>query len=224
MQKFTVFSIIFSISVVLILGDLVFHDYLNAETMGAGSASGAESQLKDFTNSGAELLNDDSTPDDITEETSEEVSLSEEVDLGLLNTNISEKPFFSAGFLEPTLKDTIFSGLVFQFIGFSDQVDAFVHQWNLFNAEDYIGSVYEIKYSTETGSFQGYLTLRDRAKELTNLGTVNEMNQYGDASFYFNHGVKTKTVHMVMKSGDTVYAFEYAYAQHEAMKKVFGLL
>ena len=81
-----------------------------------------------------------------------------------------------------------------------------------------------MKYPSETGAFQAYLTLRDRAKELTDLGLVNEVNNYGEASFYFNHKIKTKTVHLAVKQGNNLYAFEYAYRWHEEMKKLFPLL
>jgi hypothetical protein len=213
MQKFTVFSIILSISVVLILGDIVFHDYLSAWGDDAP-------EVIDEVEEATPLLEDQL--DDALEDETAWVELSEEIGISILRPSVDEVAFLSAGFFDPVLKDTIFSGLVFQFISFSDQVEAYIYQWNLFDGEDFVGSVYEIKYPSEMGSLQGYLNLRDRAQSDPAMGEVNETNSYGNASFYFNHATKTKTVHVVIRSGATIYALEYAYVHHEKMKSVLG--
>ena len=217
MQKFTVFSIILSLSVVLILSDMIFHDYL-----GEGAANTLELSPADVIYDADVTLPDELTYDSGIDSTEMAlIELAEEIDITVLHPGMTEELFVEAGFFDPTLKDTIFSGYVFQFIGFSDQTDAFIYQWNLFDGQDFIGSVYEIKYPSEMGGFQGYLSLRERAELLTDLGTVNEVNIYGDSSFYFNHVSKTKTVHKVVRSGANVYAFDYAYSHHDKMQKVF---
>ncbi len=216
MQKFTVFSIILSFSLILMIGDLVFHDYLNRD--GAEDVVIEEETLMEEAPATEPELSEATEPEE------SPVLQSEEETIVIPETAISDSLFTQAGFLDPILKDTIFSGLVFQFISFSDQTDAFVYQWNLFDGESYVGSIYEMVYPTETGSFQGYLALRERATALTDLGTVNEVNNYGEASFYFNHKTKTKTVHLIIRKGAKIFAFEYGQASHETMKKVFGLL
>lgn len=223
MQKLTLFSILLSISVVLIVGDIVYHDYLNDFE---SFEQPAEENVTDETSVLEEENIETPIETPVEEEAEEEapVDLSEETSLTILESTLSETLFTQAGFLKPVLKDTVFSGLVFQFISFSDQNDATVYQWNVFDGEQYIGSVYEIKYPTETGSFQGYLALRERAAGLTDVGTVNEVNNYGDASFYFNHKAKVKTVHLVIRTGSSIYAFEYGQNHHEKMKKVFDSL
>jgi len=162
--------------------------------------------------------------EDIIEEVTEQEVIDSEVELqseNLVNDpKLDESAFISAGFFDPVLKPTIYSGLVFQFISFSGDVDAPIYQNNLFNGENFIGSVYEVPYTTETGAFQGYLELREEAETLLDIGDVNEVNNYGDSSFYFNHKTKTKTVHLVVRSGSSVYAFEYAYTYHDMMTQL----
>lgn len=148
----------------------------------------------------------------------------EEEEVEVITPGLSEEHLLSAGFADPVLKEAIFNGNVFNFISFSDQTDSYIYQSNFFDGELFIGSIYEIKYTSETGAFQGYLNLRDRAKALTSVGVVNETNSYGDSSFYFNHNTKKKTVHMIMKKGSTIYAFEYAYINHEKMKNLFWII
>ncbi len=210
MQKFTVFSIILSMTLLLVLGDLVVHDYLKA---------GAETipVLEKAADTGSTSVLNTLIPD----ETVEEVV---ELPVIEVEASLQADTFASAGFSSPILKEAIYSGLIFQFIPFSEADNATVQQSHLFNGEEFVGTVYEVAYPTETASFQGYLTLRERSKSLAHLGSIYEANTSGDSSFYFNHDAKTKTVHLIMRSGNTVYAFEYAHLHHESMKNVFDLI
>lgn len=208
MQKFTVFSVLLSFTVILIIGDMVLHDYLNADQF-EQSVQSLETEIN-------ELQGEPEATDGIDiEESDEDVTLSSE---DVTDPKITTDLLAASGFGNPVLKEAIFSGYVFQFINFADQLGAVTYQWNFFENEAFKASIYEIKYETETGSFQGYLNLRKRAGELTQVGTVNEANNYGDSSFYFNHKTKTKTVHLVIKKGKTIYAFEYPYSIHDRMK------
>ncbi|MFA5792313.1 MAG: hypothetical protein WC897_00385 [Candidatus Gracilibacteria bacterium] len=220
MQRFTLFSLILSVAVILIISDTVFHDYLNRNgDLPAPDSTGEDvSEVVEMPTASepTETLLESNLD---TVETNDAVELQSEIE-PLTDTGL----FLLSGFATPVLKETTFSGLVFQFIPFSSSGEDTVFQWNLFDGENYVGSVYEIKYSTDTSAFQGYLTLRDSASSITELGEMNEVNNYGDASFYFNHKTKIKTVHVVMRSGKDIFAFEYAQSFHENMKKVFDIL
>lgn len=206
MQKFTVFSIILSVIVVLVISDLVLHDYLGtANQDNFDEAANVATSVFDVPTEGNGSLPTAEEYFDI---------------LDMIEPSMTAQQFVDAGFTGATLKETTYFGLIFQLISFSDQNDAFVHQWNLFDGQEFVGTVYEIDYSSATGGLQGYLTLRERASGLASEGDVNEVNMYGDASFYFNHKVKNKTVHTVIRDGAIIYAFEYAYVHHDNMKKV----
>ena len=201
MQKFTVFSIILSLCVIFILGDMIFHGYLNTsvlEVPTVETSTGVEIQpaVENF------VVHESNLPE----------------------PKLKVEHFIAAGFEKPVLKDAVFDGNIFSFLTFSDQSDAYVYQWNFFDGEVFVGSIYEVEYKSDTGGFQGYLTLRNMALKLLNLGDVNESNTYGDASFYFNHKAKNKTVHLVIRNGGTLYAFQYAYSGHEQMKRLFELI
>ena len=198
---------ILSAVVVLTIGDVLFHGYLGGASEDPLPVENVE-DVQDVQPDGTDAAVADTV-----------VQLQEEI-----TPLISADMFSMAGFLSPTIKEVDFSGYVFQFVPFTDLGNAKIYQWNIFDGENYVGSAYEIKYGTDTAGFQGYLELRDSGKGLVDLGTVNEVNNYGDASFYFNHKVKTGTVHLVMRSGKDVFAFEYAQSFHENMKKVFDIL
>lgn len=224
MQKFTVFSILLSLSIVLGTVDVFFHGYLNPENTPEQESIeeeevppveevepeiGAETAL--------EVDSEEDTPVDTADET---VELQEETPSSLLTQDL----FVQAGFGAPVLKTALFSGLVFQFIPMNSGTEADALQWNLFDGQNYVGTAYELIYSTDTGAFSSYLDLRDEAGKLTTIGNVNEVNLYGDASFYFNHSTKVKTVHIVIRYADRVFAFEYAQDAHDKMKKLFDIL
>lgn len=202
MQKFTVFSIILSLCVIFILGDMVFHGYLNTSVLQVEEVS--------QTGSGTEV-----------EPLVENVQLSSS---DIPEAKLTTEDFITAGFENPVLKDAVFDGNIFSFLTFSDQSDAYVYQWNFFDGETFVGSIYEVEYKSDTGGFQAYLTLRNRAVKLLDLGDVNETNSYGDASFYFNHKAKKNTVHLVIRKGGTIYAFQYAYSGHDKMKNLFEIV
>lgn len=245
MQKFTIFSILLSVTVILVLGDIMANGYLkkdafetamstdtavadgegeNDELVPAPEKSEENSKENVDDADGANNKADLSIPDFSSASILSADSYEEEDEVVVITPSLSEEHLLSAGFADPVLKEAIFNGNVFNFISFSDQIDSYIYQSNFFDGELFIGSVYEIKYTSETGAFQGYLNLRDRAKALTSIGVVNETNSYGDSSFYFNHNTKKKTVHMIMKKGSTIYAFEYAYVNHEKMKNLFWII
>ena len=108
------------------------------------------------------------------------VDLSE--DLAILEPSLTLELFEEAGFTSPVLKDTIFSGLVFQFISFFDQNEANIYQWNLL-MENSI-SVPFIKLFTPRKRVVFKVICPPRARVGPHsVGTINEVNNYGDASF-----------------------------------------
>lgn len=229
MQKFTAFSILLSIIVVLATVDVLFHGYLGGEQVAAEDEAQVDEENAMDTPVDTEV---DSSVNPVDEEVISEVSpdanseADESVELQEVEMEswITGDLLSQAGFMSPVVKEALFSGLIFQIIPFNDGADSQTLQLNFFDGETYVGTFYEIVYATDTGSFQGYLNLREAAKSLTELGTVNEINMYGDASFYFNHKSKVNTVHMVALYGKRIYGFEYASDAHEKMKKMFDNL
>lgn len=215
MQKFTIFSIILSLVVVLTISDVLFNGATRENDVPVVDQS-EPAASEETSDSPLTLPSDDSTSDS-------PVELQEAVD-PLVSSSLTETVFQEAGFEDPTLKSTPFAGLIFQLLSFVPSSDATVGQWNLFTGPIYVGTIYEIQYNTDTGGFQGYLNLRDAAKTLVDVGMVNEANNYGDASFYFNHKTKLKTVHLLIRTGSKLYGFEYSQSYHENMKKVFDIL
>lgn len=235
MQKFTAFSILLSLIVVLATVDVLFNGYLGgsevAVVQDSEEVDSAVDTTQDSSPEEAAPVSDEVPPTEVppTEIVpNEETPAVEETPVELQEEKVStwftSDVLSQAGFTQPVVKEALFSGLIFQIIPFSDGANTQSLQLNFFDGEVYVGTFYEVVYATDTGSFQGYLSLREAAKSLTDLGTTNEVNMYGDASFYFNHKTKVKTVHMLALYGNRVLGFEYAQSEHEKMKKLFDIL
>ena len=103
MQKFTVFSILLSLAVILGIADIIFNDYLNNES------SVTPVVEEDYLPIEEEVIEEEPVIEE--ENVEEEVDLSE--DQAFLEPNLGLELFEESGFSSPVLKDTIFSGLVF---------------------------------------------------------------------------------------------------------------
>ncbi len=250
MHKFTVFSILLSISVVLVLLDVLTHNYLNrhdsAEISSVQETTSSEFPLDAETPEGDDGLNQDletqteaeitPTPDSEDQESLPGINLAPgtiapettdtPVELQSVPSTIEAwlgtEALSRAGFQAPVLKNAPSSDLIFQFL--TKPANASIFQWNFFDGQDYIGTLVEIAAQTETEGFQNYLQLRDEANRSNDLGTVNEMNLYGDASFYFNHFIQSKTIRIVIRRDSRVFALEYRHEAHDVMKKLFDIL
>jgi hypothetical protein len=228
MQRFTAFSILLSLIVVLATVDVLFSGYLGG---GESAPENIETDPSIETDVSTETV-DNSIDNSVDTTTTDGVSTPLETSLEPLVELQEEKVsswltkdlLTQSGFFQPVVKEALFSGLIFQIIPFNDGANTQTLQLNFFDGEVYVGTFYEVVYATDTGSFQGYLSLREAAKNLTDLGTVNEVNMYGNASFYFNHKTKVKTIHMLALYGNRVLGFEYAQTEHEKMKKLFDNL
>ena len=227
MQKLTIFSLMLSASLILILGDLVLNDYLKQDPVASLPGNELVEETVDAANMNAVgdqevgvVIEDGPLNESVEVElASDSQALNEENLLNVLDLSLLRL----AGFENPVLKDTLFTGSVFQFLPYSGS-EASVSQMNFFEGENYVGTLYELIHQSDTGSFQSYLDLRDASGDISSEGSLNEVNNYGSSSFYFNHFIKDQTVHLVIRSGQRVYAFEYASKHHESMKPLFELL
>lgn len=129
-----------------------------------------------------------------------------------------------AGLTSPVLKETLFYGVLFQWINFNDQDKGSVRQWNMFAGPEYVGNFVEIMHTSPSEGLASYILIKKRAEASTQEGLVNETMSYGDASFYFNHHLKVNTVHLVIRHEDRVYVLEYRKDYHENMIRMIQAL
>ena len=225
MHKFTIFTIIFSIMVILVMADLVINDYLgrdlSQETIADTSTVAMETPVLPIEatpdsesrgdEEGAVILVEDTTPDAIFDK-------AEEPTLPTPSTSsqgmITSELVASFDLLEPRVETSVYDGLLYGFWQMTDDFLEFtVLEHNIFDGTNFVATVYEVQGENEIQAFAAYEAFRQLAST-SSLGTFNENNQYGDASFYFNHSTKMNTVYLVTRKGPGVYAFQYGHEVH----------
>ena len=209
MHKFTIFTIIFSVVVVITVGELVVHDYLERHDDKVEVSVEEEAQPEE--NVAVEVESED------------EVIVAEqdmpEVDMTPYLTGLD---YASFGFAEGVeLREKDFMG-VFTFLQYESSASE-PYYWEIFEGEEYAAGIYEIICENPTEAFTVYTDLRESGVASEN-GDVNEVNIYGEASFYFNHSTKTTTIYKVILGEDRVWAFTYAHKYHDPFKGVFEVL
>lgn len=209
MHKFTIFTIIFSIVVVITVGELVIHDYLERK-------SGAE-----------EVEVEESTEEAVIEEeiAGEEEVVVEEEPVFEPVASMPGMDFVAFGFAEGaalTEKNFPETGM-FSLLEYTSSASQGFY-WELFEGEEYAGGIYEIVCENPTEAFTVYTDLRESGISKPDSGEVNETNSYGETSFYFNHSTKTTTVFLVVLSEDKVYGFTYSHKYHNAFKELFSII
>ncbi|MBU1018795.1 MAG: hypothetical protein ABII07_01730 [Patescibacteria group bacterium] len=200
MHKFTIFTIILSAVVIITVGELVVNDYLDSESQ----VPSTQSQVSE---------------ESISEEVAEEIEVEEVAPVTFLSGLDYESFGFSEG-VELRSKD--FSS-VFSFLEYESQASE-PYYWEILEGEEYVGGLYEIVCENPTEAFTIYTDLRESGVAQPESGSVNEVNMYGEASFYFNHSVKTTTVHLVILGESRVYGLTYAHKDHGKFKGIFGVL
>jgi len=223
MQKFTVFTIIISLTVLMALGDMIAHDYLQNNVAGVPAhAEDATPQVQALVPQGSQ--NAEVTTELVAPTADSQDALPDLVPVKTAWLGDQPETFELSGIVSPVLKVASYSGLLFDLIPFETSAGGVLKSWNLFEDERYIGNVTQIQFDTDTAAFQAYLQVRQSAQAEAAMGSVNEANNAGDASFYFNHLVKTKTVHRVVLKENTIYVLMYAYSDHEKLKNLFDFL
>ncbi|MFA6528531.1 MAG: hypothetical protein WCT46_03240 [Candidatus Gracilibacteria bacterium] len=201
MQKFTVFTIIFSAIVIVTVSELVVHDYFDRH-------SGEVAEVEEVVEVGE--VNGENIQASIIDIPSEPE----------ITSILSGLDYTAFGFVEGSaLKDKNFPEKVFQFLEF-DNNDSEGMYWEMFADVQYEGGLYEIICGNPTAAFTVYTDLKASALSQEGSGTINEVNNYGLASFYFNDNIKSSTVFLVILGEDRVYAFSYPSEMHERFKGI----
>lgn len=253
MQKFTIFTIIFSTLVITIIGELVVQDYLQkvynpsslqANALGAGDIQDyvapfdAASDQTEEQSSVAELTarlqelanntNPDSTKEDSSQETDAD-SVRPNSREELINAN-SEQPFERIESLLPALQieglalsKDSYNQRLFQLIDTSS-LDFVSTEYAVLNQNDQaVGSAYEFELRTAVDAENAFDEIRILANSFPSIDT-NQTNQFGERSYYINHLVKVGEVFLVIQDQNKIFAFAYKKEFHEKFKTFFGVV
>lgn len=213
MHKFTIFSIIFSFMVILVVAELVVNDYFNKEiepgklTMGKASVLHSDEE--------AEKMN---PPAEATEKDTKKVSQS----FGLPGFLVTPNSLEESGFEKPVLRSVEFNGKYFQLIEVKEVAEG-VKKANIFEDQRFAGAVYEKHLMDEKAALEFYSLLQNEGRKSID-NQINETDIYGNNSFYVNNPNKKMTAFLVVRINESVFAFEYPHRSHTKIKALIKYL
>lgn len=228
MSKFTIFTVILTISVVTVMSDLVVRDYFDE---GSGQSSvlsvdGSEdaADVQEKPALAAEEKPDTAPVQPLLTQPAEEQPAAE------VYTALSIPPaptitsdiIKNAGFTGE-LNEKHFDGKVFQLLDITKTPVEAIGFNDILQENTPIASVTEIALKDEIRALQLYSLLQNKTKTYIDL-SLNETNAYGDRSFYINHAKKPDEAFLTVKIGSKLYCFAYVKFYHPELKKLIALL
>lgn len=234
MNKFIIFTIILSVSVITVTADLVVRDYYNEGEGEAsvisidGSPDSASGAAEDVPETAPETENQESSPPEsvIAQDPAPADPApvpSEPYVPPPSSSNITEDKIRQAGFTSVIFNEEQFQGKVFQLLDITQFAVEAISFYELKAEDSPIASITEIALRDEIRAIQLYTLLQNKTKTYIDL-TLNETNSFGDRSFYINHAKKPGEAFIAVRIGRTIYAFAYVKVYHPEIKKLITLL
>jgi len=137
--------------------------------------------------------------------------------------SITEEKVKKAGFLEPKLKVTAFSGIIFNKMDFSEYNDDEHLEYKILENNINSGIISEQIFPDSTIASNVYEILKSQVSG-NPIFAINETSQYGDNSFFANNAEEKNSVFLVVKKGNRLYTFHYPARNHNKIKNLIELL
>lgn len=216
MPKFTWVTILLSIFITVIVTEVVINKYSLKENPTTIVAK--EEEIKIDTNKN-EIKEEQPT------EAKEEIKIKPETTEPKLlekSPKVDKTLLASAKVTDPILKKINFNGEFLDLIKLD--LDAkYVLQQNIFSGGAYIGSVYEMHFSSPLYAEEQYSNFKEESLKF-DFASINENNSFGEKSFYLNNQNKKNTVFVILKTGSDVYGFKYSHSSHATFKSISTFL
>ena len=232
MNKFTIFTIILSVSVIIVIADLALRDYFSQ-------------------NSQTSVINEEISPviadtEDQHKSAADKISVAPDIEsaapavapasvASVSSASVSSAPasvvpassvtpaiISEAGF-NGTFVEQQFNGKVFQLLDITKIPVDGISFYEISQDGVSIASITEIMLRDEIRALQLYVLLQNKTKPYIDL-SLNETNAYGDRSFYVNHAKKPEEAFLTVKIGSRIYAFAYVKYFHPQLKKLVKIL
>ena len=235
MSKFTIFTIILSISAITIMADLIMRDYAAkdvqtsivtsdsepAAPIAAASAVNVPTSSAPVTITPAPTAPAQTAPVAVTPPPAPVVP-TPPVAIAASRPTVTGTIIQQAGFLGD-FQEQPFSGKLYELLDITKTPIESVGFYQITDNGVTIASVTEIALRDEIRALQMYSLLQNKTKPYIDL-TLNETNAYGDHSFYVNHAKKPDEAFLTVKIGRMIYGFAYVKSYHPQLKKLISLL
>ena len=251
MRKFTVFTLILTVVVVVVVADLLVNEYATNFEKGDDNLLGTSLPFPDMMSSDdgytANVLGADAGYESV-EVNLEEVTIIEDLPIpaSLLppttgevsgesdfedqnfvsftqNVLIREDQVRSAGFANAYLESEPHNGYLFKTIYLDDLNDTEANKYIIKNNETPVAKVYTFQFGPLSNVDSVYSILKTRATEGLDI-EINETNTFGEASFYMNDSRRQNVAFLAVKVGGVVYGFSYPKEYHPQVTNLVKLI
>lgn len=137
---------------------------------------------------------------------------------------ITEQQLVQMGFEGMHLERVSAEGLLFQLLDLSGTVNLSKVRFHLTDGKNVYGVVSEYLLADSARAKTFYESLRQKSSLYAPDIKLNETNSFGTASFYLNDSKRLGTAFLTVFSGNRVYSFSYPKASHEFFKKFIEFL
>lgn len=202
MNKLTIFFVVASVSISLIVGTVLTMKYLNSDDVKA------------------DVLKVTSEIPEIIKKT-EVLPVLPEPEMPVASL-ITEEKITQAGFKNALLKAFEFSGIVFDSIDISEFAEETHIKHQIYSENEFAGEINELFFPTSDVTLQVYDTIKLKMEASPDF-TLNETNQYGENSFFANHPEDKNSVFLVVKLNTRLYTLHYPAKNHNKIKNLINL-
>lgn len=226
MHKFTLFTVILSIITVSIVIDIIINGYSLPENYiptAERSETVAPSPIRVATTAQppgeaipTQIAPAVTSPDEAIQEV-----LSPAIALPFDTASDLITPAFLAelGLKQGTVRPATNKPLYLQALTLDEKMQKTLKVVNIFDFEEYLGTIYALRFETAKEAMSAYSELKTMALALPRTN-IKETNTFGDASFYLNQEGKTKTAFSTARIGSHVYGLEYPHKSHQFFKNI----
>jgi len=251
MQKFTVFTVILTILVVVVSAETFANKYLPSLTKADITSPGSTDQLTlpkelnlatenntkilsgiDTTAStDATALNSGLLGIDDVETTTESPMASDGFDIESFadnapvasNSYLNDTLISNSGFVGAHMEVEVNDGTLYKAIDLTDLKGIKVEKYNVTDGANTFAKIYIISFDGTTVLDDTYNVLKLRSSQIQDA-EINETNEFGLGSFYMNDVRRSSVAFLTAKISDKIYGFTYPKQYHPQIKNLVSLL
>ncbi len=256
MKKFTIFSILLTIVVVVVVSQILVDEYLPylKADVSDGISISLPDTLKIGSSTGESIFGADLSLDNASTQNKEIPSDYQNITVTPQNPATTKKPnsplndfedfsdpsqtevlgnigsvvlredqIKSAGFIGAHLEAEDYDGLLFKSVPVDDIDDVRMEKIAIRTADQFLARVYVIRVGINSNVRDVYQLLRSKSFQIPSV-QVNETNDFGVSSFYFNDSRRSNTAFLVVRIGNMIYSFSYPKDYHSQIKNLIQLL
>lgn len=248
MQKFTVFTVILTILVVVVSAETFVNKYLpsfsKADITSPGSMDKltlpkelpieTETKVADTT----KILEDTQSTTsnssllgigDIQKESTPTPVIGSDIEgfspapSSVSKSYLSDSLITNSGFTGASIEAEVYDNTLYKNIDLADLKGIKVEKYNVTDNTNSFAKVYVISFDGTTTLEDTYNVIKLRAGQLSDV-QLNETNEFGLGSFYMNDVRRSGVAFLTVKIADKIYGFSYPKQYHPQIKNLVSLL